>query len=59
MENRERNSYFDRIRVAAMFLVIGVHAVGSIEQYAGNGIERIFVDVLGRLNSLGVSIFLL
>ncbi|MCR5789597.1 MAG: acyltransferase [Lachnospiraceae bacterium] len=52
-----RNLYYDVIRVIAMFLVIGVHAVGSIEQNAGNDLQRAFVSFLERINNLGVPTF--
>ena len=40
-----------------MFLVIGVHAVGSVEQYAAAGWQETIVNILGSLNDLGVPLF--
>ncbi|SKB65560.1 Surface polysaccharide O-acyltransferase, integral membrane enzyme [Lachnospiraceae bacterium] len=52
-----RNAYYDRLRVLAMFLVIGVHSVGSIAQFAEGTFQETVVTVLGRINSLGVPTF--
>lgn len=58
MENKgKRNIYYDIVRITAMFLVIGVHALGSIEQYAETGVQKAFTACLGDLNDLGVPIF--
>lgn len=52
-----RNIYYDFIRVIAMILVIGVHAVGSIEQCAVTDLAQMEVVILNRLNSFGVPLF--
>ncbi len=52
-----RKIYYDKIRILAMFLVIGVHAVGSIAQFAQGGVQETVAGVLDSINSLGVPIF--
>lgn len=52
-----RNIYYDKIRILAMFLVIGVHAVGSIAQFAQGGVQETVAGILDSINSLGVPIF--
>ncbi|MCR4890697.1 MAG: acyltransferase [Lachnospiraceae bacterium] len=57
-KSSKRIFYFDIVRVIAMFLVIGVHAVGSIAPYAPeNAFSKGLAGVLDSLNSLGVPIF--
>ena len=46
-----RNCYYDVLRVVAMMLVIGVHSVGSIEQYAVSAFGKTEALILDRLNS--------
>ena len=52
-----RKIYYDKIRILAMFLVIGVHAVGSIAQFAQGVVQETVAGTLDSINSLGVPIF--
>lgn len=54
---KERNTYYDFIRICAMFMTIGVHAVGSIKLYASSQLDNIIVPILEGINGLGVPIF--
>lgn len=54
---KERNTYYDFVRICAMFMTIGVHAVGSIKGYASSGLDNIIVSILEGINGLGVPIF--
>lgn len=54
---KERNTYYDFVRICAMFMVIGVHAVGSIKGYASSQLDNIIVASLEAVNGLGVPIF--
>lgn len=54
----QRTLYYDILRTIAMFLVIGVHAVGSITMYAPETTGyAVLIRVLENLNNLGVPIF--
>lgn len=53
-----RNGVLDVVRIIATLLVIGVHALGSIEQYVpASGIFRTEYDFLSVLSRTGVPIF--
>lgn len=53
----KRKTYYDFIRICAMFMTIGVHAVGSIKLYASSQLGNIIVPILEGINGLGVPIF--
>lgn len=55
--NKTRECYWDYIRIFAMFCVIGVHAVGSIEVYSSSNTGDLLVEFLNRINSIGVPLF--
>lgn len=55
-KGHERSVYFDLLRLIAMFMVIGVHAVGSIVEYSGK-YSVLCNRILTPLNNLGVPIF--
>ena len=53
-----RNGILDVVRIMATLLVIGVHALGSIEQYVPtSGFSRWEYDFLSVLSRAGVPIF--
>jgi len=56
--NDDRQTYYDLLRVIAMFMVIGVHAVGSIQDYCpDNSFSQLLLSLFCWLNDRGVSIF--
>ncbi len=58
MDKNKRNLYYDIIRVAALFLVIGVYAVDSIAPYAPDDqLSGFMTGFLDSLNSLGLPFF--
>lgn len=57
MVHKKRNTYYDFVRICAMLMTIGVHAVGSIKGYASSQLDNIIVASLEAVNGLGVPIF--
>jgi len=56
--NKHRKLAFDYLRIIATILVIGVHAIGSLEEYIPvTGAVRLEYSLLSRLNTLGVPVF--
>ena len=53
----KRDTYYDFVRICGMFMVIGVHAVGSIKGYADSQLDNIIVSIFEAINGLGVPIF--
>ena len=52
-----RYLYYDKLRIMAMLMVIGVHAVGSIKDYAVSTFAQAEVYILDALNTFGVPLF--
>jgi|GEM_PF-2498761 surface polysaccharide O-acyltransferase-like enzyme len=53
-----RMAGIDVIRIIACLLVIGIHAIGSLEMYIpGTGFARWEAEFLSRVNCLGVPVF--
>ncbi len=53
-----RNGSLDILRIVTMLLVVGVHAVGSVEQWVPKtGLARIEYDFLDTINKIGVPLF--
>lgn len=57
---KEKNIYFEVLRVVAVFCVVGVHGIGTIIAYSPEGYGyEIWNKILISLSNLGVPIFLM